>query len=180
MRLPRSLFAALTATAVLVTVGGVADASSHHGKPVQPKAGVWEAAPKGVDSYSLGGWTLGKVNGHLHMTAHPDFGGVYYPNADRCGGTLNPALSKPDYRLGSKGTFRIKDLEQNFTKQGKPLVQHVVWTGRFTHRKAVQGKISIWLTKASSRGGDAKPQVVCRDMHRSWTGGFTSSPTRIG
>lgn len=173
MRLRRSLCAVLTAAAVALALGGTAAASVHRAHPVQPKLGVWEAAPKGVDSYTVGGWTLSKVNGHLHMTSHPDFNAIYYPNADKCGGILTPPLSKTDYRLGTKGRFTIKDKEANQTRHGKPLVQHVIWSGTFTHKKAVLGKVSIWVTTAPAGRSAAKPKVVCRDMHRHWSGQLT-------
>ncbi|MGC4109380.1 MAG: hypothetical protein QM747_02920 [Nocardioides sp.] len=170
MRLPRPLIAALTAAAMFWTLGGTADAAAGHAKPIKPKLGVWEAAPKGVDSYGVGGWTLSRVNGHLHMTAHPDWGGIYYPNADKCGGALSPGLSKPDYRISDKAKFHIKDKEAQQTISGKPLVQHVIWKGRYTHKKQVSGRISIWVTKPATKPG-AKPKVVCRDMNRQWGGG---------
>ena len=170
MRLPRSLLAVLTASVVVLTLGATAEASGDRAKPVQPKSGVWEAAPKGVSSYSLGGWTLGRVGGRIHMTADPDFGGTYYPNADKCHVTFNPPLTQPDYRLGTKGRFKITDREANTTLKGKPLVQHVIWIGKFSSKRRVAGTISIWMTKAPAGRSDAKPKVVCRDMHRHWSG----------
>jgi hypothetical protein len=170
MRRCRTLMAVLTAVALSFSFGGTASASGHHAKPIKPKAGVWEAAPAGVTSYGVGGWTLSRKNGHLHMTAHPDFGGIYYPNADKCSGTYAPGLTKPDYKVSKKNTFRITDKEAQVSFPGnKPEVQHVIWKGTYFKKKQVKGTISIWITKPAKKGHKAK--VVCRDMHRKWSGG---------
>ena len=170
MRLRHQLTAALAAAALVLSGPVSADASGHHAAPIKPKLGVWEAAPTSAPPYDTGGWTLSRVKGRLHMTADPDFGGIYYPNADKCGGTYSPGLTKPDYLVSKKGTFRITDKEAQATFPGnKPLVQHVIWKGTYFKKKQVKGTISIWLTKPAKKG--QKPKVVCRDMHRRWTGG---------
>jgi hypothetical protein len=153
-----------------LALGGVAEASSHHAKTIRPKLGVWEATPKGVSTgYAEGGWTLVREKGHVHMTAQPDYGGVFYPNSLKCSATYDRPLSKADYRISDKAKFHIRDTVPNETHSGKPLVQHVVWTGKFTKKKRVSGTISIWLTKAPKSPG-AKPKVVCKDLHRKWSG----------
>jgi hypothetical protein len=129
---------AISAT-LLLALGSSADASGKH--PI--KVGPYQAAPDTQGQYVVGEWSITKQHGRYRMSAYPEADGIYYPDAQKCGGITTPPLTKPVYTIRKNGSFRIVDTEQVLSPKYKPWTQHLTWSGHWTNRHTVEGTITI-------------------------------------
>lgn len=120
----------------LALLGMVAPASAAT-KP--PAVGDYQSAPSiaSNQTYSVGLFSVAKYGAERMIVPTTGYGGIYYPDADRCD-RLNVPLVAQSIPINGKGRFKHSEktpVTDGFIK--------VRWKGRWKKRDVVSGSITI-------------------------------------
>jgi hypothetical protein len=114
------------------------------------RTGYYEAGIVGMNGgYQIGAWDVTKTHGEYAMTVDSMYDGIYYPDSDKCGGSV--PLTKTEIPLSKHFSFAVRDEEDVTLPNGDAATQKVKWNGHWVTSHSVEGKITITVGNCTDK-----------------------------